>query len=131
MKIFLNNSFPLQLAQVLREQLQPAHDVIHFRDRFPAEITDAELMQKLAAESGLVIVTAETDGGRNPHIVAAWRQARHATLFLTPDWFALPFAEQADKLAQYLPSFLMRVKKNPRRGMFHATANGRIGFIRP
>jgi len=131
MKIYLDNLFPPQLVMALRERMQPEHDVIHCRDRYPAEITDAELMPQLAAESRMVMVTVQAPGDLNPHFVAAWRQARHAILFLTPDWFGLPFTEQADKLAQCLPEFLLRVKKSPRRGAFQATVNGRIGFIRP
>src|SRR4051794_16663408 len=85
--------------------VRPEHRVVHLRDEFLPNIEDAVWMTKLAGEADLVIITADVAISRNPHEVAAWKEAGHTVFFLKPGWTDLTFWEQANKFTKCFPGF--------------------------
>lgn len=130
MKFFLDNNLSPKLAHALHLMVQPEHEVVHLRDRFPADTKDPDWMRALAGEPELVIVTADVRIRRNPHEVEAWREAGHTTFFLKPGWTHLPFWEQASKLTKCFPEFLKLAGQARRGAFFTVTVNGKIEAFR-
>ena len=83
-------------------------------------------MRELAKEPDLVIVTADTRIGRNPHEVKAWQAAGHTIFFLKPGWTDLKFSEQANKFTKCFPDLLKEAERAERGSAFVVSVNGKV-----
>ena len=105
----------------------PDHRVIHLRDKFEkVNIEDVEWMKALASEAGWIIITADVRIRRNPHEVAAWKEAGHTIFFLKPGWTDLTFWDQVNKFTKCFPDIIKEAERAERGSAFFVTVNGKI-----
>ena len=71
MKFFFDNNLASKIARGLNGFVSPEHQVVHLKDRFPANTDDVDWMKALAKEEGWIIITADIQIGKNPHEIAA------------------------------------------------------------
>ena len=126
MRFFFDNNLAPKLAHGLSQMVEPENRVVHLTDLFPANVEDVVWMRALAKESDLVIVTADTHISRNPHEVAAWKQAGHTIFFLKPGWTDLTFWDQANKFTKCFPQLIEEALRAERGAAFIVTVNGKI-----
>lgn len=126
MKFFFDNNLAPKLAHGLNQMVEPEHQVLHLKDRFPGNVEDVVWMGTLAAEPDWIIVTADNYIRRNPHEVRAWKQAGHTVFFLKPGWLNLTFWEQANKFTKCFPDLIKEAERAPRGSAFIVTVNGKI-----
>ena len=126
MKFFFDNNLAPRIAKGLNGFVAPEHEVIHLRDRFPANTTDLDWMRQLAQEPDLIIVTADVRIGRNPQEVEAWKQAGHTIFFLKPGWTDMKFWDQAQKFTKCFPAIIETARAARRGSDFIITTNGKI-----
>jgi hypothetical protein len=106
--------------------VQPEHEVIHLRDRFPVNVSDVEWMGALAKEMDWVIISADTAITRNPHEVEAWKLAGHPIFFFKHSLHPQTFWQQASRLCHVFPD-IVRLATRARPGdSFQITVRGRI-----
>lgn len=126
MKFFFDNNLAAKIAKGLNGFVEPEHQVVHLRTHFPANTDDAVWMSQLAREEGWVIITADIRIGKNPHEIAAWKQAGHTIFFLKPGWLKMKFWDQAQKFVKYFPDVIEQAARAQRGTSFMITVNGRI-----
>ncbi|MGD0650067.1 MAG: hypothetical protein ABSA97_02830 [Verrucomicrobiia bacterium] len=126
MKFFFDNNLAPKLAHGLSQMVEPENSVVHLKDMFPGNTEDAVWMGALAREKDLVIVTADIHISRNPHEIAAWREAGHTIFFLKPGWVNLPFWDQANKFTKCFPDLIKEAERAERGSAFIVTVNGKI-----
>ena len=127
MRFFFDNNLAPRLAHGFKAFVAGEHEVLHLRDRFPANTPDVEWMKALAAEPGWVIISGDVRIGKNPHEIAAWQAAGHTIFFLKTGWTNIGFWEQVQKLAKCFPD-LMESAQRAKPGMsFVVSMNGKIG----
>lgn len=100
MRFFVDNNIALRLSRGFHEFVHGEHEFVHLRQKFPANTPDVKWMRDLAAESGWVIISGDVAIRKNPHEVAAWKEAGHVIFFLKPGWTNIPFWTQVEKLTQ-------------------------------
>jgi hypothetical protein len=125
-RFFFDNNLAPKLAHGLSRMAEPENRVIHLTDMFPANVEDVAWMRALAKESDWAIVTADIHIRRNPHEVAAWKEAGHTLFFLKPGWLDLTFWEQATKLTKVFPQIIETALNSERGAAFFVTVNGKI-----
>lgn len=106
--------------------VEPENQVVHLKDMFPGNVEDAVWMRALAKEHDLVIVTADIHISRNPHEVAAWKEAGHTIFFLKPGWTDLTFWDQAKKFTGCFQRLIEEALRAERGAAFIVTVNGKI-----
>lgn len=126
MRFFIDNNIALRLARGFNEFVKGEHEVKHLRDIYEAKTPDVEWMQKLAAEPGWVILSADVRIGRNPHEIAAWKQAGHTIFFLKAGWTNIDFWQQVQKLAKCFPEIVELAQRAKLGDSFQVTVNGKI-----
>ncbi len=89
MKFFLDNNLSPKLAKSLNALVEPEHQVIHLKDRFPADTSDEEWMLALAKETDWVIISGDIQITKNRAEIEAWKAAGHTTFFLKKGWINL------------------------------------------
>lgn len=115
-----------RLAHGFNEFVKDKHEVVHLRKRFPADTPDVEWMRALANEANWVILSGDTAIGRNPHEVAAWKEAGHVIFFLKPGWTNIPFWHQVQKLAKCFPEIIARAQRASPGDSFMVGVRGEI-----
>jgi len=99
-RFFVDNNIALRLSRGFNELAHGEHEFVHLRQKFPADTPDVKWMRALAAESNWVILSGDVAIRKNPHEVAAWKEAGHVIFFLKPGWTNIPFWTQVQKLAE-------------------------------
>jgi hypothetical protein len=127
---FFDNNLAPKLARSLHVLVQPEHKVVHLKDRFEPNVEDEEWMRTLAREESWVIVTADVRIRRNPHEVAAWKEAGHTVFFLKPGWTDLSFWDQAAKFTKSFPEIRSTAERARRGSGFLVGVNGKIEALR-
>ena len=126
MRFFFDNNLSPKLARSLDVLVRPEHQVVHLKEKFPADTSDVNWMHSLAREPDWVIISGDLQIRRNPHEVKAWQEAGHTTFFLKKGWIDLPFWDQAWKFAKVFPD-LMKTADRARKGSaFYITPNAKI-----
>jgi hypothetical protein len=125
-KFFFDNNLASKIAKGLNGFVYPEHQVVHLKELFPANMDDVEWMKKLAKEENLIIVTADVQIGKNPHEIAAWKEAGHTIFFLKPGWLKLNFWDQAQKFVKCFPQILKAAERAKRGSAFIVSVNGKI-----
>lgn len=126
MRFFFDNNLSPKLARSLDALVRPEHQVVHLKEKFPADTSDVAWMHSLAKEPDWVIISGDLQIRRNPHEIKAWQEAGHTTFFLKKGWIDLPFWDQAWKFAKVFPD-LMKAAERARKGTaFYITPNTKI-----
>jgi hypothetical protein len=126
LRFFFDNNLAPKLAKSLHVLVEPDHSVVHLKDRFAASTPDETWMRMLAGESDWVIISGDIRISRNPHVVAAWREAGHTIFFLKAAWTNLQFWEQAQKFVKYFPQIIATAERAKSGTMFMVSVNGKI-----
>jgi hypothetical protein len=126
LRFFFDNNLAPKLARSLHVLVEPDHSVHHLKNRFAPNTPDETWMRALAGETEWVIISGDVRIGRNPHEVAAWREAGHTTFFLKAGWTNLPFWEQAQKFVKCFPDIITTAERAKRGTMFIVALNGKI-----
>ena len=126
MKFFFDNNLAPKLAHGLSQMVEPENRVVHLKDMFPGNVEDTVWMRALAKEQDLVIVTADIHISRNPHEVAAWKEAGHTIFFLKPGWTHLTFWDQAQKFTGCFQRLIEAALRSECGAAFIVTVNGKI-----
>lgn len=126
MKFFFDNNLAAKIAKGLNGFVSPEHQVIHLKDQFAANTDDAVWMAQLAQQEDWVIITADIRIGKNPHEIAAWKQAGHTIFFLKPGWLKMNFWDQAQKFVKCFPEIIQVANRAKRGDSFIVTVNGKI-----
>jgi hypothetical protein len=125
-RFFFDNNLPPKLAKSLNALVEPEHQVVHLKDRFAANTPDESWMLVLAGESDWIIVSGDIRISRNPHQVAAWREAGHTTFFLKPGWTNIGFWDQAQKFVKCFDAIIEAAMTAPTGSIFFVATNGKI-----
>jgi PIN like domain len=125
-RFFIDNNIAPKLARGFNEFVKGEHEVLHLRDRFAGHTSDVVWMRGLAAESGWVILSGDVAIGRNPHEVAAWKEAGHTIFFLKSGWTNIQFWQQVQKLAKCFPDIMALAQRAKPGDSFIVTVNGKI-----
>lgn len=83
-------------------------------------------MKDLAEESNWIILSGDVAISRNPHEIAAWKEAGHTIFFLKAGWTHIGFWDQVQKLAKCFPDILVRAQRARPGDSFSVTVNGKI-----
>ena len=126
MRFFFDNNLPARLAKALNALAEPDHSVVHLKDKFPQDTSDAVWMTKLGEERDWVIVSGDLCIRKNPHEIKAWRAAGHTTFFLKRGWINLKFWDQAQKMVKCFPDLIARAEQAKRSSQFQVGVNGKI-----
>lgn len=126
MKFFFDNNLAPKLARGLNAMVEPDHQVIHLKDKFPPNVEDIVWIPSLAKEKDWVVVTADVRISRNPYEVRVWKEAGHTVFFLKPGWTNLPFWEQANKFTKCFWQIIEQANKADRGDAFFVSVNGKI-----
>lgn len=126
MRFFFDNNLAPKLAKSLHVLVEPDHSVVHLKDRFAANTPDETWMRALAGESDWVIISGDIRISKNPHEVAAWREAGHTTFFLKAGWTNLPFWDQAQKFVKCFPEIIATAERAKSGTMFMVSVSGKI-----
>ncbi|MCB1127833.1 MAG: hypothetical protein KDM81_15170 [Verrucomicrobiae bacterium] len=126
MRFFLDNNLSPRVARALHCLTEPTHSVHHLKDRFRGDTPDVEWMKALAAESGWVVLSADTAISRNPHEVEAWKRAGHPIFFLKNAWVHQLFWEQAARLCHLFPTIIKHASKARKGDGFLVPFKGQI-----
>ena len=126
MRFFFDNNLAPRLAHGFKAFVAGEHEIIHLRDRFPANTPDVEWMQKLAAEPGWIIISADGRIGKNLHEIKAWKTAGHTIFFLKSGWTNIEFWQQVQKLAKCFPELMSTASRARPGDSFLVTVNGKI-----
>lgn len=105
MKFFVDNNLPPALSRALHElSKHDDHEIIHLRDRFPADTSDADWMGALANEGGWVVVTHDklTKGIER----LALRRAGLLVFLLDKSWASQPYWLKASNIVRWWPRIL-------------------------
>ncbi len=126
MKFFFDNNLSPKLAEGLNIFANPDHQVVHLKQKFPANVADEIWMRALAQDDCWVIITADVRISRNPHEVKAWKEAGHTIFFLKPGWTDCAFWVQLTKFTKCFPD-IIKIAKHARRGdSFTVSVSGKI-----
>jgi len=125
-KFFLDNNISPRVARALHCLAQPAHSVVHLKDRFAADTPDVDWMNALAKEKDWIILSGDTAISRNPHEVEAWKRAGHPIFFLKSGWVHQPFWEHASRLCHLFPEIIKRAGKARAGDAFLVPFKGQI-----
>jgi len=106
MRFFLDNCLPPCIARALDELVKDKHNVIHLRDRFPADIKDPQWIGELAKEGGWIIISADTRIPKNPQNKDAWLQSGLTAFFLKKRWTNLKLWDQAWRIVRRWPDIM-------------------------
>lgn len=126
MRFFVDTNIALRLARGFNEFVKGEHEFVHLRDRFEPDTPDVKWMNELAAEPGWVILSADTQIGRNPHEIEAWKQAGHVIFFLKAGWTHIPFWLQVEKLARCFPEIERLAHRAKPGDSFQVPVKGQI-----
>ena len=126
MKFFFDNHLAPKLAHGLSKLVEPENRVVHLTDMFAGNTEDVVWMRALANEPDLIIITADIYISRNPHEIAAWKQAGHTIFFLKPGWINLSFWDQVNKFTKCFPQIIEAALRSERGAAFLVTVNGKI-----
>ena len=126
MKFFFDNNLALKIAKGLNGFVAPDHKVVHLRELFEGDVDDVEWMRALAKGDNWIIVTADVNIGKNPHEIAAWKEAGHTIFFLKRGWLNLSFWEQAHKFTKCFPQIIEKATSARRGSSFIVSVNGKI-----
>jgi hypothetical protein len=125
-RFFFDNNLAAKLAKGLNGFVSPDHQVVHLKDQFAANTDDAVWMRELAKQDGWIIVTADVRIGKNPHEVAAWKEAGHTIFFLKPGWLNMTFWDQAQKFTKCFPMIIEKAKTAKHGSSFMVAVSGKI-----
>ena len=115
MKFFLDNNISPRISKALRElEGREENEVVHLRERFPADTTDEEWMRRLGDEGDWIVVTCDTSIAKNPHEIKAWLESGLIVFFLKSGWLNLAFWEFAWQLIKRWPVMKNKVSKGSR-----------------
>jgi|SRR5208283_114925 len=115
MKFFLDNNISPRISKALRElEGREENEVVHLRERFPADTTDEEWMRRLGDEGDWIVVTCDTSIAKNPHEIKAWLESGLIVFFLKSGWLNLAFWEFAWQLIKRWPVMKNKVGKGSR-----------------
>ena len=126
MKFFFDNNLPPKLAKSLHVLVEPDHQIVHLKDRFPANASDEEWITVLAKEEHWVIVSGDLRIRKNPHVMRAWKTAGHTVFFLKPGWINLPLWTQTWKFVKCFPEIVAAAKKAKIGSELFVATNGKI-----
>lgn len=126
MRLFIDNNIAPKLARGFNQFVRGEHEAAHLRDRFAPNTPDVDWMRALAGENGGVILSGAVAIGRNPHEVAAWKEAGHTIFFLKAGWTNIGFWPQVQKLAKCFPEIMELAQRASSGDSFLVTVNGRI-----
>jgi len=126
LKFFFDNNLALKIAKGLNGFVAPDHKVVHLRELFEGDVDDVEWMRGLAKGDNWIIVTADVNIGKNPHEIAAWKEAGHTIFFLKRGWLNLSFWEQAHKFTKCFPQIIEKATSARRGSSFIVSVNGKI-----
>ena len=83
-------------------------------------------MRALGSEEDWIIVTADMRIGKNPHEIAAWKEAGHTIFFLKPGWLKMRFWDQAQKFVKCFPQIITTAQRAKPGTSFLVFVNGKI-----
>ena len=126
MKFFFDNNLAAKIAKGLNGFVSPEHQVLHLKEKFPANTDDTDWMQALGREADWIIVTADIRIGRNRHEIEAWKEAGHTIFFLKPGWLKMTFWDQAQKFVKCFPEVIKTAEQAKRGASFIVSVNGKI-----
>jgi hypothetical protein len=101
-KFFFDNCLSPNLARAIK-LLDPKYDIIHLRDKFPADVSDVEWINALASEGDWVIVSGDVRITKNPQNRAAWRQSKLTAFFFDRQWTNQSLWDQAWRAVRWWP----------------------------
>lgn len=126
MNFFFDNNLAAKIAKGLNGFVAPEHQVVHLKEKFPANAADSEWMTALGREQDWTVVTADIRIGKNRHEIAAWKEAGHTIFFLKPGWLNLNFWDQAQKFVKCFPEILKKAEGATPGASFVVSVNGKI-----
>lgn len=108
MKLLIDNNLPPALARALHEltirEWESLHQVIHLRDRFPADTPDTGWISALSEEEGWVVITHDRlNKGLERE---ALKRAGLKVFFLDRSWKDHNFWDKAVQLARWWPRII-------------------------
>lgn len=126
MKFFFDNNLAAKIAKGLNGFVSPDQQVVHLKEQFAANTDDAVWLAQLAQQEDWIIVTADIRIGKNPHAIAAWKEAGHTVFFLKPGWLKMNFWAQAQKFVKCFPEIIKQAERAKRGSSFVVSVNGKI-----
>ena len=126
MRIFLDNNLAFRHARGLTALLEPDHEVLSLRDKFPTATKDDEWLRALGREGGWIVISGDIGIQKSPHERLAWKESGLTIFFLSRRWMSLDLYAQHAKLALAIPKILETARKHPRGRGFLVGINGKI-----
>lgn len=114
MRFFFDNNLSPRLSKALDAlEGEQGHSVIHLRQKFDKVIPDEEWLSTLGDEGNWIVLTSDYRITKNPHEVAAWKEAGLTVFFFRTSWFKIQFWEQAAVLIRRWPKIVSLSERNP------------------
>lgn len=109
MKFIFDHNLPPSLARAIQALCEKEIVVEHLTDRFPATITDKELIENLAKDGNWVIITQ--DLYRGIHEKEALRASNLIVFFLAKGWSEVKFWQKAYQLVRWWPIIMEQAER--------------------
>lgn len=110
MKFLLDNNLPPALARALNELCKgDGHVVVHLRDKFPANSSDALWITELSQEAGWVVVSQDRFS-KGDIERKAFRECGLAIFCLAKQWGQEPYWNKAHNLVRWWPAIIRQAE---------------------
>jgi len=130
MRWFFDNCVSPKLARALNILVQPEHEVVALRDKWPQAdtktIEDVFWIQTLGKEQGWVVVSGDLRIRSHPAESAALRSAKLTTFFLAKGYADAAKWEQVRWLVDKWPEMADLAKRVASGGMFRVPRRGKV-----
>ena len=100
MRFFFDNNITPKIVRVLRvlDERDLAPNLVHLRDRFPADVADPQWIRQLGGEGDWVIVSGDRRISRSPPERAAWLESGLTAFFFGDAWTNRHLYDQAAEM---------------------------------
>jgi hypothetical protein len=89
-------------------------EVVHLRERFKSDTTDAEWIAKLGADGGWIIVSGDARITRSNIEREAWHESGLTAFFFSEPWPSDNYWKQAAALVPWWPRIMQQAERTPK-----------------
>lgn len=126
MRIFIDNNLAPRHARALSALLAPDHEIVHLRDKFPANTDDSSWLERLGVEGDWVVITGDTRIMTSPHLRAAWSRSGLTTFILKSGWMKQDIFEQHARLTRVMKKLIEHATGAAPGTRFSVSLNGKV-----
>jgi hypothetical protein len=122
---FLDNTFPPQLAQILRLL---SVDALHLQDNFPADTDDVDWLPEIGAK-GWVVITGDRGISKKPAERKVLEEANVIAVFMAKGFTSKPIFELVSLFIRWWPEIARAVGRVKPGTSLEVNPNGKVDIL--